>query len=373
MIEKAVFWKGLFVFVGTIIGVGIFALPWVGVKAGFLTLIVYFFVLGALAIVVHLLFAQVCLETKSLHRLPGYTKLYLGKKWERLAYLSIFVGLFGAQLAYLLVGGDFLYRLLSPVLGGYSFLYTLIFFLAGSILIYKDIKSISLTEILINLSFFLLLGFLGYKAFSKISFSQIPILNSKNIFLPYGVVLFSLWGSAVVPEIKEIVKGNREILRRIIISGIIISALVYIFFSFVIIGVLGESTSKEAFLGLDKYLGSNILKIGYIFGIITCFTSFLTLGLTLKKTLWYDLKLPHKASWLIAVLLPLIFYLIGLKNFIEIIGLSGAIAIGIEGIIDVSLYKEVMKKHHSYKIPKAFYILSLFLIIGAILKIINRF
>lgn len=367
------FWKGLFVFVGTIIGVGIFALPWVGMRAGFLSLIVYFLLLGTLAIIVHLIFAQVCLETKSLHRLPGYARLYLGKRWATLAYLSLFVGLFGAQLAYLLVGGDFLYRLISPILGGPSFLYMLAFFLIGSTLIYRDVKSISISEIIINLTFFLLLAFLGYRAFPKISFSNISLFNSNNILVPYGVVLFSLWGSAIVPEVKEIVGGNRDNLRKIIISGIIISGLVYLVFSFLIVGVMGKNVSREAFVGLDQYLGSNILKIGYLFGVITCFTSFLTLGLTLKKTLLYDLKLPHNLSWTIAVFLPLLFYLMGFKNFIEIIGLSGAIAIGIEGIIDVSLYKKLLAEKHNYKMPGAFYLLSIFLLLGAILKIINHF
>ncbi|MCD6410543.1 amino acid permease [bacterium] len=373
MIKISPFWRGLFVFVGTIIGVGIFAMPWVASQAGFLSLIIYFLLLGALAITIHLIFAQVCLETKSLHRLPGYAELYLGKKWATLAYLSIFVGLFGAQLAYLLVGGDFLFQLLGPVFGGMPFLYVFIFFLVGSILIYKDIKSISLGEILINLSFFLLLLFLTYKALPKISFARFSVFRSQNIILPYGVVLFSLWGSAIVPEVKEIVNGDRKLLRRIIVSGIIIAILVYVLFSFVIVGVMGENTSREAFLGLDNYLGKNILKLGYLFGVITCFTSFLTLGLTLKKTLWYDLKLPHRISWAIAVVLPLLFYLVGFKNFIEIIGLSGAIAIGIEGIIDVSLYKKVLEEKHSCKMSKAFYLLSLFLILGAVLKIINHF
>jgi len=207
----------------------------------------------------------------------------------------------------------------------------------------------------------------------KISFARFSAFHSQNIFLPYGVVLFSLWGSAVVPEIKEVVKGDRKLLRRIIVLGIIIAIFVYLLFSFIIVGVMGKDTSREAFLGLDNYLGKNILKLGYLFGVITCFTSFLTLGLTLKKTLWYDLKLSHTTSWAIAVILPLLFYLAGFKNFIEIIDLSGAIAIGIEGIIDVSLYKKVLEKKHSCKMPKAFYLLSLFLILGAVLKIINHF
>lgn len=71
--------------------------------------------------------------------------------------------------------------------------------------------------------------------------------------------------------------------------------------------------------------------------------------------------------------MPLALYLFGFKSFIEVISLSGAIAIGIEGIIDVSLYKKVLKEKSSIKMNPAFYFLSVFLLIGALAKIINYF
>jgi len=367
------FWKALFVFIGTIIGVGIFGLPWVGYQGGFLVLAGYFLILSTLAIVVHLLFAEVCLKTESRHRLPGYVRLYLGKRWSILAYISICIGLFGAQLAYLIVGGEFLAQLFSPYLGGNFFAYTLVFFIVGSFLIFKDIKSISLTEIFINLFFFAILFLFLLKALPNISSQNFTLFNPKNIFLPYGVVLFSLWGSAIIPEIKEMLGGDRQRLRKVIIVGIILAALTYLLFSAIVIGVSGAKTSEEALIGLQSSFGDGILKIAYVFGVITCFSSFLTLGLTLKKTFWYDLKLSERKSWAIASFVPLALYLFGFKSFIEVISLSGAIAIGIEGIIDVSLYKKVLKEKSSIKMNPAFYFLSVFLLIGALAKIINYF
>ena len=108
------FWKALSVFVGTIIGVGIFGLPWVASKSGFLILLFYFLILAIVAIVVHLMLGDVIVKTPGKHRFPGYVKKYLGPRWGRVALIGICFGLFGAQLAYLLVGGGFLFNLLSP-------------------------------------------------------------------------------------------------------------------------------------------------------------------------------------------------------------------------------------------------------------------
>ena len=370
---KTSFWKALFVFVGTIIGVGIFAVPWVGYQGGFLLLISYFIVFGIVAIVIHLLFAQVCVGTKERHRLPGYVKLYLGKKWAVWAYISIFVGLFGAQLAYLIVGGDFLAHLLAPIFGGNVLIYMLVFFTAGVFLIYKDIKSISFTEILINLFFFTLVFLFFLKALPRISAQNFTFLNPKHIFLPYGVVLFSLWGSAIVPEVTEILKGSKKEIKKVIVLGIVLAALTYIIFSAIVIGVSGSYTSEDALAGLGKSFKDGIIKIGYVFGVITCFTSFLTLGLTLKKTFWYDLKLSEKKSWAFACLLPLSFYLLGFKNFISVISLSGALAIGLEGIIDVNLYKKFLENKFHKRINPAYFLLALVLVVGALIKIAYYF
>jgi amino acid permease len=363
------FWKALAVFVCTIIGVGIFGLPWVGYKAGFLLLAFYFLILSTVAIVIHLLFGQVCLGTKTIHRFPGYVEKYLGQTWGKIALADICLGLFGAQLAYLLVGGGFLSDLISPYLGGNHFVYTFLFFLIGSYLIFRGIKSISLAEFLISVFFFIILGILFVKTFSQISIPNLTKINLRFFSYPYGVVLFSLWGSAIVPEIKEMVKGKRGVFRKVIIAGIITTALTYLFFVVIVLGVSGSGTTKDAFSGLAPALGNGIIKVGYVFGVITCFSSFLTLGLTLKKIFRYDLKLSENKSWAIACFVPFIFYLSGLREYISVISLSGAVAIGIEGLIDVFLYRAFVKKKYSRKINPLYYLLPLFFILGVVVEI----
>ncbi len=365
------FWKALSVFVGTIVGVGIFGLPWVAFKSGFFILLFYFLILGATAIVVHLMLGDVIIKTPGKHRFPGYVKEYLGPHWSKLALITICFGLFGAQLAYLVVGGGFLSNLLSPLLGGSFLIYTLIFFGIGSLFIYKGIRSISLTEFLILLLFFGLLIFFALKACPYIKIEHFSGANLKFLFYPYGIVLFSLWGSAILPEIKEILKGKRKELRKVIISGIIIAVLIYLFFTAVVLGVSGIQTSEDGIAGLSLTLGKGVARAGFIFGLVTCFTSFLTLGLTLKKVFWYDLHLSEKVSWAFAVFVPIVLFLIGFRQFISIIGLTGAFAVGIEGFIMIFLYKDFLKKKFSKKMSPIYLLLSVFFILGIVAEIFH--
>jgi len=358
------FLRALSVFAGTIIGVGIFGLPYVAMKAGFWVVVLYFLFLTGVAIVIHLMYGEASLGCKTLHRLPGVVEEYMGRRWKNFAFLMTGLGLLGALLAYLIVGGEFLTSFFSPYFGGSALIYTLFFWISGTFLIFRGIKSISLIEFLLLIVFLGILAMFFVKASPFIDVENFKNINLKFFTLPYGVVLFSLWGINMVPEIKEILRGNRRQLRWVIISGILLSAITYLFFIYTILGASGANTSKEAISGLAFTLGDGIIRLGFLFGIITCFTSFLTLGLTLKKILWYDFHLNPRLSWFIACFLPLFLFLIGLRAFIDIIGLTGAVAVGSMGIIVVFLYREFLKKKLARQMNLLFYLLPVLFALG---------
>jgi len=370
------FLKALSIFFGTVIGVGIFGLPFVALRAGFFVVVLYFLIMVLVVILIHSLYSEVVLGTKKIHRLPGYVEEYLGEKWKKISFLIISIGLMGALLAYLIIGGEFLNFFFSPYFGGSPILYTLLFFTFGAYLVFRGIKSISGVELSLLFVFFVILVIFFVKAVPAINFDYFKTLNLKFLAFPYGIILFSLWGSSVIPEIKEMLvsSGPNEVradLKKVIIWGIILTAVIYFFFIFIVLGASGPSTSQEAISGLAKVLSGNIIKLGFIFGVITCFTSFLTLALTLKKVLWYDFGISKNLAWAITCFIPLILFLLGVRKFIEVIGFTGAIAIGIEGIIIVFLYRQFLKKKFIKKINPAFYLLVGIFILGIIFEIIR--
>ncbi len=362
------FLKALAVFLGTVIGVGIFGLPFVALKAGFFIVLFYFLLMALIAISINLIYGQVILSSDKINRLPGYVGEYLGEKWKKIAFLIIAVGLIGALLAYLIIGGQFLSSFLSPYFGGGQTLYTILFFILGAYLVFRGIKSISGVELFLLFLFFVILIIFFIKAFPFINVAHFKSLDLKFLTLPYGVILFSIWGSAVIPEIKEITKGSKKELRKVIITGIIITVIVYLFFIYIVLGS-SSIVSEDAISGLEKTLGSNIIKFGFIFGVITCFTSFLTLALTLKKVLWYDFGFDKNLAWFLTCFPPLILFLLGLREFIKVISFTGAIALGLEGIIIVFLYKEFLKRKFLQKMNPVLYFLVGIFVLGIIFEV----
>ena len=290
------------------------------------------------------------------------------------------IGLTGALLAYLIIGGEFLNFLFAPYFGGSPTLYTFLFFALGSYLVFRGIKSISGVELFLLIVLLIILVAFFIKALPSIDINHFRSLDLRFLTLPYGVVLFALWGSALVPEIKEMlalktkdVKETRADLRKVLFLGTLFAAIIYLFFIFTVLGTSGPATSKDAISGLEKALGENIIKLGFIFGVIACFTSFIALALTLKKVFWYDFGFSKNLAWLLTCFLPLILFLLGVREFIGVIGFTGAIALGMEGIIIVFLYQGFLKKKFSRKINPVFYFLSGIFALGIIFEIVHFF
>ena len=326
---------------GSTIGVGLFALPYVASKVGIFTIIGYFFILGFTVAIIHLIFADISLKTPDFIRLPSFAKIYLGQKWKTISLISSTIGLMGVSLAYIIVGGKFLNALLSPVIGGSYLFYALIYFISGATFIYFGIKAIDKIELLGVAALLITLIFLFLKGLPYFNLSNILVLPRPNdIFLPYGPILFSLWSLSLIPEIEEMLGKNKKLLPKVVLNSILIASLVYLFFIFVIGGISGSRISPTAIDGLPKRLGQGAIDLALGIGIITTFTSFVTASLTLKKIFWYDLKINKNVSWFIVCITPLMFFLLGLRSFIPVIGLVGAVMFGINGIIVLMMYQK---------------------------------
>lgn len=366
----------LFTLTGTIIGVGIFVLPFVTTKVGILTMLFYFLVLGTVVLIVHLLFMKIAVKAKGLHRLPGYAQIYLGKKGKLVASGVNILGLVGALLAYLIVGGNFIHALPLSLFGGNLFLSTLLFFTLGAILIYFGIKSIAKVELFAFLLFLAILFYLLAQGHYFLAPKNLFNFQSSELFLPYGIILFALWGAALVPEVTEMLKKKTKSIKKVIFLAILLSTLVYLFFIILIAGISGELTSKDAISGLKYFFPDTVMAIALSFGVLTCFTSFITLGLTLKKVFWYDFKIKKDFAWFLACFSPFFLYSLGIKDFIKVISLIGGIMLGIEAILIILIYLKIREKEQREFLPIfhfkniLFLTLALFFLFGIIYEII---
>jgi len=328
---------------GTIIGVGFFSLPYITSRAGILTVGAYFIFLGAISMLIHLFWAEVAAKTSGHHRLPGLAKTYLGKTWGRMATITAIGSLFGAILAYVILGADFSHALLNGHGGTDEWLHVILYCLFGAILIWRGNKIIAELEVGGMIALALVLVFLVWRASGHLHLENILALKGqvKNFFLPYGVVLFSLWGASAIPDIREVMGQDKKYFNRVIIWSGLTAIAVYFLFIIIILGVSGEAVDPNSLGGLGGILGLEMSRILLTMGIITTFTSYITLTLALNKLLIYDLGMNSTLALVLVAGVPMIFYFLGINDFIAVISFVGTVFLAIDGIFIVSIYRRV--------------------------------
>lgn len=357
---------------GTIIGVGVFALPYVISAPGYLIGVIELALLALLLLVVHLMYGDVTLSLQARHQLPGYAKHYLGGGWRRAALFSQLFSFFGSLVVYVILGSRFISILIAPLGVSGDLLGVLIFFVLGSTLFWYDRGFATTTDALLTALLILTMAVLIVLGINAGSTDFISHVNPSAAFLPYGAILFALAGASVIPRVKEIFEGRGvRAFRSVIIWGTLVPAAAYALFVFAVLAASPE-VSTDAISGLFGELGLRAVWLGGLVGFLATITSFIGIGLALKSMLVEDVRIPKIPAWLLVSFVPFLLVLSGISDFISLIGLIGAFAIGFEGMIIIRLWRALQQPKLLSFFPRnaAWFLFSLFLA-GIIYEVIH--
>ncbi len=124
---------------------------------------------------------------------------------------------------------------------------------------------------------------------------------------------------------------------------------------------MGKSITAEAIGSFSSVLGRGILYLGAIFGTLNVATSYLVLGIVLKKILFYDLKVAKIIASALVCFIPLTLYLLGFYNFIQIIIFLGLWLGVVDGILMLIMHKRAQilgdrEPEYSIKLSQLTYI-----------------
>src|SRR3989344_7234210 len=172
MFKDKNFFYAVSILIGTIVGVGVFGIPFSFAKAGFLTGFLFLVVIGALSLAVNLIFGEVVLRTKEIHQFTGYAKIYLGQGAKTLASFAWFLSIYGALLAYIIISGNFLFNIFISQFYIDPFSYSVWFFIFVSLAVLAGLKTVARFEFFM-VSFFILVVFL-------VSILGIPKIELEN-------------------------------------------------------------------------------------------------------------------------------------------------------------------------------------------------
>lgn len=353
----APYFTALSTLIGAIVGLGMFAIPYTALKAGFLVGIGYIIALGIVMLLLHLMYGEVVERTNGKHGLPGYALKYLGKRAKQVAGLSVIFSVYTALLAYIIVGGKFL-ALAFPNVAD-PFMWSLLFWLALSVFVWRGIKTVGWGELCMSALLIVFVIILFVWGAGDIEPRNFSAFSFPDLFLPYGVVLFALSGILVIPEIRTLLKQEGSKYKQTIVWGSLVSIFVYIIFTTLVVGVSGAGTSQESLEGLVGYLGNWFVRFGPLFGLLAIATSYLALGLNLKDTFVYDWRMRGGAAGLLSMLVPLFLFIGGMQQFITVLAVSGAVLGATIGVIVALLWQRAKKfgersPAYTLPLPKAF-------------------
>jgi len=360
--------------VGTIIGAGVLGIPYVIAQSGLFYGLLNILILGIIILLINLYVGEIALRTKKDHMLAGYAQEYLGR-WGKLAMtITAFIGLYGAMIAYTLGEGV----VLSSLFGGSQAIWGLAFFATFTIMIYFKLNFIAKSELFLSIIVIGLLILISILAIPHLDINNLQLNNNTDltkIFLPYGVILFAFAGAFAIPEMEAELGKNKKQLKSAIIIGSIIPLVLYALFAVIVLGVTGINTTEVATIGLGTQLGGIMPILGNLFAIFAMATSFILVGYSLKWMYHYDYGLSNNKSWLLTWIIPLLFLTLFDSSFIGVVGLTGAIAGGIDGILIMLITMQAKKKgtiKPAYSMPLNWLIMSI-LIIVFLLGIIYQF
>jgi amino acid permease len=350
-------WRAIGVMVGAIIGVGVFGLPYAFAQSGYVVGLIALFLIGGLLATLQLMIAEVAIQLPGHRRFVGYVERFLGKRWKRVTAILFSAYAWGAMVAFMILGGTFLHTLVSPLLGGNIFWYQLAMVAVPAFFTWRGIAHLARLELLVvGVLLTLFVSLIIYLA-PSIDAGNLLMIHPENWFFPYGVVIFALSGLGAVPEMKDVLGKQAKRLPHAVVIGQAIVVALYALFTLAVVGVSGDATTEEAIKGLAPVLGSSLVVVGSLLGLVAVSSIFSVLAVELQSTFRFDFHLPLRHAWALTLGVPLALFLLGLREFIELIGFLGGAFGGVLGITVVCVYEKMRRSplcqtHRCLNVPR---------------------
>lgn len=367
-------WGGVATLVGSIIGAGILGIPFAVSQVGFGIGVALLIGLTLAMVILNIVFAELTLRTKKDHQMPGYSNMYLGKNAGIAALIIDLLSGYVTQLAYLVGLGHVLYAVLGMSPTFWS-LFMLVFVTA---IVYRGIEMIKRFETVLTIFVFLIVFVLAMLSSSHISVLNFAYWDMHHIAIPYGVLMFALAGHTSIPVVRRILKGKEDKFPHVIIAAYSIVFIVYLTFMYLVLGVTGQNTTEVATIGLGNAIGPMMVVMGNVLALFTMTTCYLTNGLSMRRIFQYDYKKSQLQSTLFALGVAPILFLLGLRDFIALLGVVGGLLLGAQSVLIIFSYWKAQKngtRRPEFTFGPLHYtgiILLCVFALGAILTLLNR-
>ncbi len=330
---------------GTIIGAGVFSLPYVvskiGIALGFFCFVLFAIVYYCL----HLMYVKIALLHKEKHNFAYFAEQHLSPRAGIWASITIVGGMVLSLAVYLVLAPSFIHLFLG--LEGLPA--ALLFWGLGSIFIFVELSMLGIAEML-GVAGILgaILVIMGAGSTISASIALSPASSSWTIFLlPFGPLLFSFSGRAaivtMVEEHRAAARRNEGFsIAKAILLGTSIPLVAYLVFTFAFLRI-NPTPSVDPIRDLAALPETLLIALG-IMGFLALWTSYFMIGLNVKNLLEEDLKIPRLWSELLVLLVPILLYISGIATFIELVAFTGSIFLAFEGMFITRMWQNAFSR-----------------------------
>ncbi len=319
----------VFMITGMTIGAGVLGIPYVVAQVGLKIGIAYILVLGLVMLSLNLMLGEIAVRTKESLQIPGLVGKYLGKWPKYLMNTLIVFGSYGALLAYVAGEG----QALSALFGGNPVVWSVVFWGIASVIVWRGLQTIKIAEKILSVIVMSIIIGVSFYIFKDFQTANWIYTDFGKFFLPYGVILFALNGTPAIIEAHALLPQDQVSFKKALIMGSLIPVAIYILFALAVVGATGLQTTEIATIGLGEKFGTGILVLSNIFAVLAMSAGFIGSGIALKQNFVWDNKINKVIAEFLVISVPIILFLMGLRQFITILSVAGGVVIGIEAIM----------------------------------------
>jgi len=322
------------------IGAGVLGIPYAVAQVGLFIGILYIIILGGIMMALNLLVGEIMVRTKGKKQLVGLAKRYLGTTGQVFMSVIIYLGLFGTLVVYIIGIGESL----ATIFSGGAFFWSTVFFLLGSIVIFIGLRTIKKIEFLLILGVLVIVGVIAIFSTPYVALPHITYTNWGALLFPYGVILFAFHGTTSIPEAHSLLIHKSHILKKAFIYAMLIAMCIYAVFAVIVVGVTGTQTTGIATIGLGLAIGPSMLLFGNLFAVLAMGSSFLMVGVALRDSFVWDIKIPQTLASFLVCGIPFLIFLLGLRQFITAVDIVGGLFGSMEFVLLLLIYYQAKRK-----------------------------
>jgi len=361
---------------GTIIGAGIFSLPYLFSRIGFFLGVLYLLIFSGIYIIFYFIYSSLLLREEKPHDFFKLSEKNLSSPYSKIASFVAIGELLFVLVVYLILAEKFL----NFGFGISGSLSVCLFWALSSVFMFARLRWLEIIEVLSTFSIITLIVFIFFLGGTTINipnFSFFPKAFNWTIFLlPFGLLLFSFSGRSAISKIVEEyrkTKGseNEFSMKKSFVWGTCIPAVIYFFFVLSVFR-LGGDISSDTLSGLT-FFSPLVCGLLGILGLIALWDSYFVIGINIKDILVLDAEWPKWVGFSVPLFLPLFLYFLGFKDLLFVLGLVGGVFTAFGGIFVIRMWQNAFPLHKLKKISYTLYLFFSAAIIYEILNIIFKF